>query len=113
MDLNTRNYEYKQTLTTQQNWGQIEKTIHDALMTTYHHKENANRKDTDWVNKQKIRSTPQEQQTMEYMITKRRNLQTRLEQLKRTTHQFNKIALRKCIYSSKNTYGKKTTKIDT
>lgn len=41
------------------------------------------RKDTDWVNKQKIWSTPQEQQTMEYMITKRRNLQTRLAQLKK------------------------------
>jgi len=47
-------------------------------------------------------STPPEQQTMEYMIAKRRNLQTRIEQLrKRTTIQTNKIILTEILFAWK------------
>ena len=59
-------------------------------------------KDNDWIEKQKKWSTPAEQQTMEYYISKRRNLQSRLEQLrKKTNTQTNKIHLTKSLHAWK------------
>ena len=47
-------------------------------------------------------STPPEQQTMEYMIAERINIQTKIEQLrKRTTMQADKITLAKILYAWK------------
>ena len=82
-----------------------------ALQKTYTRKIKTQiAKDTEWINKQKW-STPNEQQTMEYVITERRNLQVRIEQLRtRTTAQTDKIILTKSLYAWKQYTTTKTTK---
>lgn len=67
------------------------KQITNALKKLYPYEEKTQQeKDNDWIMKQAEWSQPNERQTMEYLINKRRALQTRLGQLTRKTKHSNK-----------------------
>jgi len=103
MELKEKFLEYNKNNTPQQNWKQMETQIIKAIMKIYPYKEKTQQeKDTDWITKQTQWIQSNGRQTMEYLISKRRALQTRLEQLtKKNKTQIGKITLSKIMHTWK------------